>query len=140
MHWTNPMVLRDPWEKSYLNNCKVPPKFDQQTMPTKPLLSLNLTPISDNKTLITIYLKIICLCDDDNDDKLVPHFMYFSSTSKANIKNNKQENLHKSDLYTVNKFMMTSAITKPTPLPQHSTSLRGKKIGMPNFIRLTDNF
>ena len=68
MQGINPMGISAPWDDSYLNYRNGPPNFDHLSLPTKPLFTLDWTPVSDKKTLITIHLRISYLCCD-NDDK-----------------------------------------------------------------------
>ena len=57
MKGVNSMVISAPWDDSYLNECNGTPNFDHQTFLTKPLFSHDWTPVSDEQTLITTYLK-----------------------------------------------------------------------------------
>ena len=51
------MGISAPWTDSYLNGFKVLQSVYHQTLPNKPVFYLKITPVSDKKTLITIYLK-----------------------------------------------------------------------------------
>ena len=62
------MGIIDPWTNSYLNDFKWPPNFNHQTFTTKTLYYIDLTTVSDNQTLRTIYILKNVLSDDDKDD------------------------------------------------------------------------
>ena len=62
------MGLSSPWADFYLKDCKVPPDFDHQTVPTKYFSK------SDEQTLIKTQIKMRVLCDDDEVNQYLSVF------------------------------------------------------------------
>ena len=65
MQGIEPRVLSTPCAESHLNICFVSPNIYHQTLSIKIFLSLDCTPVSVNKNLMTVYLQKFVLYYDD---------------------------------------------------------------------------